>query len=89
MSVTTAETVPTPRTARRQKTLLGYVPLESPFYYFHPVTRLILFLTLGVVPLFIFVPTVNILLIIINLGLLMWGRVDLSRLRVTCPSSLP
>ena len=85
MSVTTVDTASIPRTARRQKTLLGYVPHESPFYYFHPVTRLVLFLTMGVVPLFIFVPWVNILLIIINLGLLMWGRVDLSRLRVYLP----
>ncbi|RMH02202.1 MAG: energy-coupling factor transporter transmembrane protein EcfT [Chloroflexi bacterium] len=84
MSVGNAEIGSTPIT-RRRKTLLGYVPDESPFYSFHPVTRLILFLTLGVVPLFIYVPEVNIILILFNLLLLKWGRVDLSRLKIYMP----
>jgi len=82
-TTTTAEMTGAP--ARRQKTLLGYVPNVSPFYNFHPVTRLILFLTLGVVPLFIYIPEVNMFLIILNLILLKWGRVDLSRLRIYLP----
>lgn len=73
------------RVARMRKTLLGYVPLASPFYNFHPVTRLIMFLNLGVVPLFIFIPEVNAVLILLNLLLLKWGRVDLSRLRIYLP----
>ncbi len=84
MSVTTAEKAGQ-RTTRRHTTLLGYVPYVSPIYELHPATRLILFLTLGVVPLFIYVPEVNILLIIINLLLLIWGRVDLSRLKMYLP----
>jgi len=75
----------TGRTAKARKTLLGYVPVASPFYAFHPATRLILFVFLGVIPLFIFVPEVNILLLIVNLGLLRWGKVDIQRLKIYMP----
>ena len=85
MSVASAETTTGPRQPNRRKTLLGYVPLKSPFYQFHPVTRLVIYLVLGVVPLFIFIPAVNTILILINLILLKWGRVDLSRLRIYLP----
>lgn len=85
MSVAGAEAITDTRQPNRRKTLLGYVPIESPFYQFHPVTRLIIYLVLGVVPLFIFIPGVNIILILINLILLKWGRVDLGRLRIYLP----
>ena len=84
MSATSVE-MAEPRAARMRKTLLGYVPLESPFYNFHPVTRLVLYLNLGVVSLFIFIPEVNWLLILLNVVLLIWGRVDLSKLRIYLP----
>lgn len=73
------------RAAKAHKTLLGHVPLASPFYAYHPVTRLVLFLFLGVVSLFIFVPEVNIFLLFVNVLLLRWGRVDLRSLRVYFP----
>lgn len=73
------------RTAKARKTLLGYVPMESPFYAFHPVTRLILFIFLGVIPLFIFIPEINILLLLVNLALLRWGKVDIQRLKIYMP----
>ena len=75
----------TARIAKARKTLLGHVPISSPFYQFHPVTRLCLFLFLGVLPLFIFVPEVNVLLLLVNLALLRWGRVDLRGLRRYMP----
>jgi energy-coupling factor transporter transmembrane protein EcfT len=75
----------TGRTAKARKTLLGYVPMESPFYAFHPATRLILFIFLGVIPLFIFIPEVNIFLLLINLALLRWGKVDVQRLKIYMP----
>ncbi len=70
---------------RARKTLLGYVPLTSPLYQFHPVTRLVMFVFLGVIPLFIFMPEINFVLLAINLALMRWGRVDLSRLRMYLP----
>lgn len=75
----------TGRVAKSRKTLLGYVPMVSPFYEYHPATRLILFIFLGVIPLFIFVPEVNIFLLFVNLILLRWGKVDIKRLRMYMP----
>ncbi len=73
------------RVAKARKTLLGHVPITSPFYQFHPVTRLIMFVFFGVIPLFIFVPEVNFALLLINLVLMRWGRVNLRGLRVYMP----
>ena len=73
------------RAAKSRKTLLGYVPIASPFYAFHPATRLILFIFLGVLPLFIFIPEINILLLFVNLALLRWGKVDVKRLKMYMP----
>ncbi len=73
------------RAPRMRKTLLGYVPIASPFYAYHPVTRLFMYLFLGVVPVFIDLPEVNFALLLIMLGLLRWGRVDLRRLRTYLP----
>ncbi|MBT3712537.1 MAG: energy-coupling factor transporter transmembrane protein EcfT [Anaerolineae bacterium] len=75
----------TGRVAKSRKTLLGYVPMISPFYAYHPATRLILFLFLGVIPLFIFIPEVNMLLLLVNLALLRWGRIDIKRLKMYMP----
>ncbi len=68
-----------------RKTLLGFVPIESRFYQFHPVTRLVLFIFLGVIPLFIFIPEINFGLLLLNLALMQWGQVDLRRLRIYMP----
>ncbi len=73
------------RVAKARKTLLGHVPISSPFYKFHPVTRLIMFVFFGVIPLFIFVPEVNFALLLINLMLMRWGRVNLRGLRIYMP----
>ena len=70
---------------RARKTLLGHVPFASPMYQFHPVTRLIMFLFFGMLPLFIFIPWVNICLIIICLIIMKWSRVDMRRIRMYLP----
>lgn len=70
---------------RMRKTLLGYVPVTSPFYIFHPITRLVIFVFFGVIPIFIDIPLINMGLILIMLFLLRWGRVDLSRLKIYLP----
>jgi len=75
----------TDRVAKARKTLLGYVPMLSPFYAYHPATRLIMFIFLGVIPLFIFIPEVNVFLLLVNLALLRWGKVDVKRLKIYMP----
>lgn len=82
---TTLENGPPVRVAKAHKTLLGHVPLSSPLYKFHPVTRLIMFVFFGVIPLFIFVPEINFCLLIVNLILLRIGKVDIRRLRIYMP----
>ncbi|WP_432718355.1 hypothetical protein [Pectinatus frisingensis] len=44
-----------------KKTVLGFVPIKSPIYALHPVTRIVLFIALGFIPLFIQMPEVNLL----------------------------
>ncbi|MBI1876943.1 MAG: hypothetical protein HYR94_01680 [Chloroflexi bacterium] len=73
------------RAPKMRKTLLGYVPISSPFYDYHPATRLVMFIFFGVVPVFIDVPEINFILLLIMLGLLRWGKVDLRRLRIYLP----
>lgn len=73
------------RVAKSHKTLLGHVPLTSPLYSFHPVTRLMLFIFLGVIPIFIFIPEVNFMLLLVNLILLRIGKVDVRSIRVYMP----
>jgi energy-coupling factor transporter transmembrane protein EcfT len=73
------------RAPKLRKTLLGYVPIKSPFYAYHPATRLVMYIFFGVVPVFIDIPEINIVLLLITIGLLIWGRVDLGRLRIYLP----
>lgn len=73
------------RAPKMRKTLLGYVPIASPFYAYHPVTRLAIYIFLGVVPVFIDIPEINFVLLLITIGLLRWGKVDIARLRIYLP----
>jgi energy-coupling factor transporter transmembrane protein EcfT len=73
------------RVAKARKTLLGHVPINSPLYQFHPVTRLLMFFFLGIIPLFIFIPYVNMILIVVNIALMIWGKVDIRRLKMYLP----
>jgi len=83
---TTVETAPAGvRAPKMRKTLLGYIPIASPFYAYHPVTRLAMYIFFGVVPIFIDLPEINFVLLLIMLGLLRWGKVDLGRLRIYLP----
>lgn len=68
-----------------KKTLLGMIPVDSPFYRFHPVTRLALLVFLSVTPLFINMPEVNLGLIALTLVLLRWGRVRMQQIRRYLP----
>jgi energy-coupling factor transporter transmembrane protein EcfT len=68
-----------------KKTLLGMIPVDSPFYGFHPVTRLALLIFLSVTPLFINMPEINLCLILLTVLLLRWGRVQMQQLRRYLP----
>jgi len=80
-----AAALPSKRVAKSRKTLLGHVPIESPLYRFHPVTRFTLFIFLGVVPVFIYPPEINFALLILNLLIMKWGKVDLKQLKIYAP----
>jgi energy-coupling factor transporter transmembrane protein EcfT len=68
-----------------RRTLLGVVPVTSPLYALHPLTRLCTLGLLGVVSLFIDLPEINIALVVLVLVYLRWARVDLSGLRIYLP----
>jgi energy-coupling factor transporter transmembrane protein EcfT len=74
-----------PQAQIARKTLLGIVPVESPFYSVHPVTRLTMLVFLSVTPLFIDIPEINFALIVVMFALLRWGRVRLGDLRKYTP----
>ena len=70
---------------RMRKTLIGYVPVESPIYHFHPLTRLTLFVVTGFIPIFINMPEVNLLFIAVIFVLFAFSRVDISKLKIYMP----
>lgn len=67
------------------KTLLGYVPNESPIYYIHPFVKLYFLLVVSLFPLFITAPEWNILLMVIILLLMWYSRVNMQTLRIYIP----
>jgi energy-coupling factor transporter transmembrane protein EcfT len=70
---------------RMRKTLLGSVPLTSPFYSLHPVTRLVGLLVLAALPLFMNMPEANLAFLALMFALFVIGRVDLRGLRIYLP----
>jgi energy-coupling factor transporter transmembrane protein EcfT len=70
---------------KMRRTLLGTVPVSSPIYQLHPVTRFFTLLFLGVISLFILIPEINIAIIILTLLYLVWAKVDISGLKIYLP----
>lgn len=68
-----------------RKTVLGYVPIQSPIYLLHPVTRIILYLVMSFVPLLIQMPEVNLILLIGTLCLFKFSRIDMRQLKIYVP----
>lgn len=67
------------------KTLLGYVPNESPIYGVHPFVKLFFLLIVSLFPMFVSAPEWNIALMLAIL-LLMWiSRVDMRTLKIYIP----
>lgn len=70
------------------KTLLGYVPNESPVYAIHPFVKLFFLLIISLFPMFITSPDWNIGLMAFII-LLMWiSRVDMRTLRIYVPVAI-
>jgi energy-coupling factor transport system permease protein len=68
-----------------RKTLLGYVPEESPIYAIHPFVKLFFLLVVSLYPMFITPPEWNFLLILFILLLMYYSRVNMSTLRIYIP----
>lgn len=70
------------------KTILGYVPEESPIYRFHPFVRVYFLLVVSLWPMIISSPEWNLALIVMVLLLLEYSRVALSTLKLYFPISI-
>jgi len=73
---------------KMRRTLLGTVPVSSPLYQLHPVTRLFTLLFLGIISLFILTPEINIALIVFIFIYMKWAKVDISGLRIYLPLTI-
>ena len=67
------------------KTLLGYVPEQSPIYAVHPFVKLFFLLVVSLFPMFIASPEWNLALMLFILGLMWLSRVDMRVLRIYVP----
>ena len=81
----TVEISRVPKARKMRRTLLGTVPVDSPLYRLHPVTRFFTLLFFGMLPLFILIPEINLTLIIIIFLMLVWAKVDISGLKIYLP----
>jgi energy-coupling factor transport system permease protein len=67
------------------KTILGYVPDESPIYATHPATRVVFLMIVSLFPLFISAPEWNFLLVLLIIGLMAYSRINLATLKIYIP----
>ncbi len=70
------------------KTMLGYVPNESPIYAVHPFVKLFFLLVVSLFPMFIAAPEWNALLMVIVLILMWLSKVDIKILRIYIPVAI-
>jgi energy-coupling factor transporter transmembrane protein EcfT len=70
------------------KTLLGYIPEDSPIYKLHPFVRLLFLLIVSFLPLLIPAPEWNFLILIIVLVLILYARVNIRVLRIYVPVAI-
>lgn len=68
-----------------KKTIMGFVPVKSPIYELHPVTRILIFITMGFIPLFIQIPEINFVFFLGILGLFKISKVNLKQLKRYVP----
>lgn len=67
------------------KTLLGYVPEQSPIYDVHPFVKLFFLLVVSLFSLFISTPEWNLALSVLLIGLMWYARVEMKTLRIYVP----
>ena len=67
------------------KTLLGYVPNESPIYAVHPFVKLFFMLVVSLFPMFVSAPDWNIGLMVIIIIFMWISRVNMSTLKIYIP----
>lgn len=67
------------------KTLLGYVPEQSPIYAIHPFVKLFFLLVVSLFPMFIVSPEWNLALMALTLALMWYSRVNMGTLRIYVP----
>jgi energy-coupling factor transporter transmembrane protein EcfT len=70
------------------KTLLGYVPDESPIYAIHPFVKLFFLLVVSLFPLFIQAPEWNAALFVIVILLMVYSRVNMGIMRIYVPVAI-
>lgn len=70
------------------KTLLGYVPNESPIYAVHPFVKLFFLLVVSLFPLFISAPEWNLGLMLAIVLIMWYSRVNMSALRIYVPVAI-
>ena len=75
-------------TQRMRRTLLGTVPVHSPLYQLHPLTRFITLLFFGIISMFIDWPLVNIALLVVIILYISWAKVDISGLKIYAPLTI-
>ena len=70
------------------KTLLGYVPNESPIYILHPFVKLFFMLIVSLFPMFVSAPEWNMLLMFILIFFMWISRVDMRTLKIYVPVAI-
>jgi energy-coupling factor transporter transmembrane protein EcfT len=70
------------------KTLLGYVPTQSPIYAIHPFVKLFFLLIVSLFPMFVTAPEWNMLLMLVIIILMWISRVDMRTLKIYVPVAI-
>jgi energy-coupling factor transporter transmembrane protein EcfT len=76
---------PSTQKNKMEKTILGYVPLQSPVYSLHPTVRLALYMLTGILPMFIQTPEFTIAFLIFALAMFPVANINIGRLKMFTP----
>lgn len=74
-----------PKIQKMQKTILGFVPAESPIYAIHPMVRLVIYFAMSMIPLCVQMPEVNFALFVLLMGLFIYARIDFRKIKMFLP----
>lgn len=69
-----------------QKTILGFVPVESPVYSIHPMVRLIIYFTMSMIPLCVQIPEINFAIFLALIGIFIFAKIDFRRIKMFLPT---